>query len=355
MMRNSTELKHRLEGRWLDAFRVLAPSLSPAIEKLGKNVPCPKEGGVDGFRLFRDAGITGGGVKQSWRVIPEGIDMLMWVNNWSFVKVYDELEAWLGEKPVDAGPIYLPKQKMVNELGIRKWLNKIWMEAVPLSDHNAFPARAYFHSRWIKPAALLSSDIRFHPNLNYKDESGKLLGTFGALLALVRNNEGFPVAIHRTFITKGGLKVNLGGKNKPKKMTPPVNNSIGRHVRLFQPVNGYLGVSEGLETALAVYQAKAFPVWSGLSGPMLQSFVPPKGVHTIVNFVDKDRSKAGENTAEYLRMNLSPKGIRVINLLPPTSIPEGDKGVDWADQLVRDIRGFDLLDQALQFHDQRQA
>ncbi|MDV7397269.1 toprim domain-containing protein, partial [Arthrospira platensis SPKY1] len=69
---------------------------------------------------------------------------------------------------------------------------------------------------------------------------------------------------------------------------------------MFAPQNGYLGVSEGLETALAVYQAKQFPVWPGLSNTILQSFVPPKGVHTILNFVDKDRNKAGENAAEIL-------------------------------------------------------
>ena len=99
-----------------------------------------------------------------------------------------------------------------------------------------------------------------------------------------------------------------------------------------------------------MFQVKEFPVWPGLSNTILQSFVPPKGVHTVLNFVDKDRNKAGENSAEILRTNLMSSGIRVFDLLPPTPILDTDeKGVDWADQLKRDPRGFDLIDQVLAF------
>jgi hypothetical protein len=349
--RNSTVLKRQMEGCWLNAFKALAPSLDTAIDKLGDNVHCPVDGGTDGFRLFNDANYTGGGVKQSWRVLPEGIDMLMWVNNWSFTKVYDELEAWLGNKPIETGPIYNPKPKPVNETSLRQWLNRIWKESLSLDHMMAFPARAYFKYRWVHSAAMSASDIRFHPCLNYKDKTGKLLGKFGAVLILVRNNNGEPVSIHRTFITKGGLKVNLAKPHKPRKMTPPVNKSSkGRHVRLFAHQNGFLGVSEGLESALAVHEAKQFPVWPGLSNTMLQSFVPPKGVHTVLNFVDKDRNEVGENSAVILKAKLIQEGIRVFDLLPPTPILSSDeKGVDWADQLKRDKHGFDLLDDVLHF------
>lgn len=357
--RNSTQLKSRMAGCWLSAFSALAPVLQQAIDKLGSNVPCPVDGGTDGFRLFRDANETGGGVKQSWRAIPEGIDMLMWVNNWSFTEAYDELESWLDGVPVQSRQVIYqqPKPKVVDESGLRNWLNKMWSEALPLHHHKAYPARAYFGYRRVSRAALASSDLRFHPSLNYKDSDGNVLGKYGAIVSLIRNNEGLPVAIHRTFISQGGHKVNLGSEHKPKKMTPSVNQrSKGRQIRLFEPEHGLLGVSEGLETALAVYQAKGFPVWPGLSNTMLQGFVPPKGVHTILNFVDKDRNKTGENTALILRANLEPKGIRVLNLLPPTPILDSDKkGVDWADQLERDRAGFDLIDQALAFIDLQSA
>tara|TARA_R110001592_G_scaffold221139_2_gene475797 strand:+ start:8166 stop:9236 length:1071 start_codon:yes stop_codon:yes gene_type:complete len=348
MKRNSTELKRRMQGRWLSAFNALAPSLSEAISKLGENVPCPISGGTDGFRLFRDADLTGGGVKQSERVIPEGIDMLMWVNEWSFPEAYDSLLEWLDGKSVQARPVYIPKPKAVDETCLRAWLNRVWAEALPLDHTMSYPARAYFSYRRILRAALASRDIRFHPNLNYK-QKGIILGSYPAIICLVRNNSGAPVGIHRTFITKGGLKVELGEGLKPRKLTPTVSKeSKGRVIRTALPTNGVIGVAEGLETALSVFEARSFPVWPGLSNTMLQSFVPPSGVHTVINFLDKDRNKASENSAEIVSENLSARGIRVINLLPKIPILDSDpKGVDWANQWLRDPKGFDLLDQVL--------
>ena len=360
--RNSTQLKMMMASRWLSAFSDLAPSLNNAIDNLGKNVPCPLDGGRDGFRLFDDANETGGGVKQAERVIPDGIGMLMWLNRWSFTETFDELEAWLGgsiveTRPVQRAVVSKPKPKCSNNQPLRNWLNRLWKEALSLNDDMSFPALAYFKTRWIDGAEDVMSDIKYHPRLEYKDKDGNSLGTSGALLALVRNNHGIPVSIHRTYITTNGRKTMFGESHSAKKMTPSVCKEVkGRQIQLFHPVDGYIGISEGLETALAVYQAKNFPVWSCINNTMLQSFVPPKGVHTVLNFVDKDRSKAGEQSADILKEQLRLKGINVINLLPPTPIRESDeKGVDWADQLIRDVKGFDIIDEFLPFSNLRTA
>lgn len=345
--RNSTLMKQRMEGRWLQAFKVLAPALDRAIENLGKNVPCPIEGGKDGFRLFKNAPLTGGGVKQSSGVIPEGIAMLMWVNDWGFIKAFDELEAWLGDKPRQIIPVSRIVPKTSEQDKLAGWLNTIWMESVPLTDVSAHTARAYFSRRWIKPAALAAEDIRFHPKLNYRDQDGVLKGRFAAIVCRVRNNLGEPVALHRTYLTPNGMKINMDTGSSAKKLTPVLNKgAAGMQIRLFPASNGCLGICEGLETALAVYQAKRFPVWCGISAAMLPAFVPPSGVHTVINFVDKDRSQAGETAATILKTRLANRGVRVINLLPPTPILSSDKkGVDWADQLKRDVSGFHLVDQ----------
>jgi putative DNA primase/helicase len=351
-VRNSTELKRQMEGHWLHAFSALANCLQNAIDNLGQNVPCPINGGTDGFRLFKDAAITGGGVKHAWRVIPEGIDMLMWVNNWSFTTAFDELEAWLDNRTVTKQPVTILKQKkVVDDTHLRAWLNKIWLEALPLNHLASYPARAYFGYRKILTASLNATDIRYHPCLTYKDKHKNVLGKFGAVLCLVRNNAGEPVQIHRTFISKGGLKVELGGDNKPKKMTPSVNkNAKGRQIRLFASQEGCIGIAEGLETALAIVQARQFPVWSCTSNTNLQGFIPPKGVHTVINFIDKDCKQAGEISAKILRERLQPRGIRVVDLLPPTPVLDEDtKGVDWWDQWVRDPSGFYLLDEVMEF------
>lgn len=352
MKRDSTGLKKRMEGCWLSAFSSLAPNLQYAIDHLGQNVPCPIEGGEDGFRLFNDANQTGGGVKQSERVIPEGIGMLMWINGWGFTQAFDELCAWLDGKPVSAGPqivhaAALPKP--VDNTQLRLWLNRIWSEALVMAHTSAFPARVYFKRRGMLEAALSACNLRYHPKLAYKTKEGKTLGYYGAVLCKVRNNAAEPVQLHRTYLYSYGQKVDLGKAYKPKKATPPLSKEVkGRQIRLFEPVNGFMGVSEGLETALAVYQARQFPVWPNLTNTNLHTFVPPKGVHTVLDFVDKDRGKAGQNSAAIMRANLERRGVRVIDMLPPTPILDSDpKGVDWADQLLRDVSGFDLLDQVL--------
>ncbi len=336
-----------LDGKSLEplsAFLILAPALEHAINKLGTNVSCPVDGGLDGFRLFQDANITGGGVKQSLRVIPEGIDMLMWVNEWSFTKTYDELEAFLANKTVDVGSVRTPPPKIIDETNLRVWLNQVWKESLPLSDLQAYPARIYFDRRRVKKAAMAASDLRFHPALNYIGANGKILGRYGALLALVRNNDGMPVSIHRTFLTKSGMKVDfLGRKNAPRKLTPAVNKqSKGRHIRFSRiGVDCVIGVAEGLETALAVTEATQIPVWPTISTSMLTSFMPPDGVNTVLIFADKDRNLAGEIAANTLTERLAEVGIKAITLMPPTPILESDtKGVDWADQLLRDLTDF---------------
>ena len=68
--RNSTALKRRMEGRWLSAFLALAPALETAVNKLGKNVPCPIDGGTDGFRLFRDAAFGPMGLHSITALLP---------------------------------------------------------------------------------------------------------------------------------------------------------------------------------------------------------------------------------------------------------------------------------------------
>lgn len=353
MKRDSKALNRRMSGLWLSAFSNLAPELDEAAKKPGENVPCPVKGGVDGFRLFQDTNYTGGGFKQAEGAIPDGIGMLMWLHNWPFPKAFDEVLEWLDGAPMqrEARPYVKAEVKPVDETKLRAWLNKMWAESLPIKDTKSYPARAYFSKRRVLKTALAASDIRFHPKLHYKAKGDVSKGYHPAIVCLVRNSAGDPVGLHRTFITTAGMKLNFGKEvGGARKMTPSVSkHTKGRVIRAFSQTNdGVLGVSEGLETAYAVHEVKGIPVWACISSSMLRTFTPPKGVHTIINFVDKDRSKDGESSAEALCEHLRAKGIRLINLLPPIPILDSDeKGVDWADQLIRDRAGFDLIDDVL--------
>jgi hypothetical protein len=51
-------------------------------------------------------------------------------------------------------------------------------------------------------------------------------------------------------------------------------------VRLF-PAAEYMGIAEGIETALAAAQRFGVPVWSCISAAGIQSFEPPEGIREL--------------------------------------------------------------------------
>ncbi|MFM0395153.1 hypothetical protein [Paraburkholderia phytofirmans] len=52
----------------------------------------------------------------------------------------------------------------------------------------------------------------------------------------------------------------------------------GGAVRLMDPVNGEIGVGEGLETVLGAYMKFRVPVWYCLNRALLSDFVVPEGL-----------------------------------------------------------------------------
>lgn len=354
--RNSALLKERMRGLWLAAFSGLASHhLTPAMRKLGENVTCPIDGDIEGFRLFKDANETGGGVKQNRLqdgVYPDGITLLMEVLGRPFTEVFDSLADWLdgtGKRSdnalYDADIRSIPAtarrssiKTVSNASDMREWLNNLWIHSMKLDDPKAIVARKYLEGRHILDAALNARDLRFNPALTFKDSDGRCVGKFPGLTALVRDHSGIPVAIHRTFLTKTGEKLRLEGHKSSRKQTPAVSNSKGRIVRLAPPIDGVLGLAEGLETALSVIQATQVPVWSCLTASLMSRFVPPKGVHTLMIFIDIDRSGAGQKAAIGLAERLAIKGIRVIPMVPLLKREMCQKSIDWADQLDSDLQ-----------------
>lgn len=105
---DTDEVRKAAEGKWLYVLSVLSDGrLDQAIEKVGRHVPCPVHGGVDGFRLFKkDADLTGGGVCNTCGAKTNGFDLLMWVNGWNFSQTVDAVGEYLG---VEKGSWTLPQ------------------------------------------------------------------------------------------------------------------------------------------------------------------------------------------------------------------------------------------------------
>ena len=157
--------------------------------------------------------------------------------------------------------------------------------------------------------------LRFHAGL--KHPSG---GIWPAMVALVtRGSDDTPLAIHRTFLARGG-----GGKapvDQQKMMLGPCRGSA---VRLAAPGN-MLMVGEGIETCLAAMRATGHPVWAALSTSGLRTLDLPGDVRDVIVLADGD--DPGEAAALDCAWRWKREGRRVRIARPP-------HGMDFNDMLI---------------------
>ena len=383
-------VREAARGKWLYILDNLAPELEPALRKIGKHVSCPIHGGKDGFRLFKDASATGGGICNSCGKFHDGFALLMWINDWDFKETLEEVGDYLRvpkcgkEEPAKTGNVssaqsntsitdseddtaeiiepmaamdgkvvsIKPKEKpwllaakekaeqqqereRAYGLKIEKLINEEWDKCIPITGTGTDPLRLYFKNRGLvfRTQSIVETDsIRFNPSLPYYDEKVEV-GTFPAIVCAIRDKEGNLVTLHRTYLTPDGKKANV---ESAKKMMPvPHGKSVtGCSIKLGSPDQGIIGVAEGLETALSVFRATQIPCWSTVNSTLMESFIVPEDVHTVLIWADKDKSEGGENSAEVLASKLRGQGINVLVLLPKMPIPTDEKSVDWNDILI---------------------
>lgn len=66
-------------GHWSYIASCIAPQLDQAIARAGRHVPCPVNGGKDGFRVYKDFEETGGGSSNKDGQFANGFRLLCWV------------------------------------------------------------------------------------------------------------------------------------------------------------------------------------------------------------------------------------------------------------------------------------
>jgi putative DNA primase/helicase len=331
------EVRELAAGRWLDLLGALAPALTPALDRVGRHVPCPVHGGSDGFRLFRDGDETGGGVCNTCGTFPDWFALLMWVNRWSFPEALRAIAHTLGLAdggcPSPRGiPTPRPRPPARDRESVIEALNRVWQQSLDPTDRRAAPLRTYLSRRGLSSARLDGEVVRFHPALCYWRRNDRneteLVGRFPAMVAMVTGADGMPVTVHRTYLTADGRKAPV---LEPKKlMGYPGQRLVCGAIRLAA-AGPVLGVAEGIETALAVHLRTGMPVWSAISAGLLARLEPPAGTSLVVVWADRDRSGTGEAAALTLLVRLLKSRISVAVHLPPGPIPAGAKGIDWAD------------------------
>lgn len=401
----TTAVRDHAKGRWLEILGFLADGyLGTAISRPGKHVGCPRHSAGnkkgDGFRLFKDANETGGGICNTCGPRHDGFEMLMWLYGWTFDEAKTHVAEYLRiqampsrfstrsssgaallsinndyplckqDRTLHVGPntesrvipfsppsmermeeIRLIQERMAERVKLdsakmAECIARTWAESIPLVQGVPGPVFRYLKARSIllRSEQLLKGDnIRFHPALPYyqDDESDNivLVGRFPAIVAAIRDQYRNIVTLHRTYLSPLGFKAPV---DSPRKMLSiPADITVsGCAIQLGgMPVDGVLGVAEGLETALSALRAYGTPVWSCINATLLEQFSPPEGIKRVMIWADLDKSGRGQQAAQVLKARLEAKSIGAHILLPNKAMKE--KGIDWNDVMVDEgISGF---------------
>ena len=148
-------------------------------------------------------------------------------------------------------------------------------------------------------------DIRFHRAMLHPATKRD----HPCMVALYRDKEGNPQAIHRTYLTSEGYKLAGEGIN-PKLM---LGSSKGCAIRL-SPMSESIGLTEGIENALSVTLMTGLPCWALGSASGFFNVVLPDAIREVVIFRDNDA--AGINAAERAKQRFEQEGRRTRIIAP---------------------------------------
>jgi len=337
-MKSAREIKLQSTGLWNELITSLVPQLTPAIKKTGKHIVCPVHGGKDGFRVFNNFADTGGGICNTCGNFSDGFALIEWANGWSFKESLAAVNEYLNGHtqmvrpnivkvvPKAEDPNIRHQQAIDNVLGRSELIQNTLAEK-------------YLNNRGLvfanTPNILNLAFIGSLPYWHY----GKDLGPFPALIGIYRNLEGEIINLHRTYIDPHGMKANVPSVKKMMSPTLP-RATTGCAVQLFTPTK-QLAITEGIETALAVHLSTGLPVWAATSTSLLEQVKIPTSVEEVFIMADKDRTGAGERSAQKLAQRLLSERPNLIikTCLPPLEILVDAKSVDWLDIYQRET-GF---------------
>ncbi|MBI5017486.1 MAG: toprim domain-containing protein, partial [Deltaproteobacteria bacterium] len=263
----------------------------------GKHGPCPMCGGKDRFR-FDDKGGRGTWICGRTCGSGNGFELLIRLHRWSYQEAAQAVHGIVGGSTARQTPEATKRDPA-------RLLARIKSECRPLTGSD--PASTYLRARGLR---ILPSPLRYHPSLAYYDD-GKHKGPFPTLVATVEGPEGDLRSLHVTYLNNG----RKAAVRSARKVMPPIGTITGAAVRLF-PLAEYLGLAEGIETAIAAHELFGLPVWAALNANGLERFDPPAGVRRITVFGDNDESFAGQKAAFGAAARLTAKGITTDVRLP---------------------------------------
>lgn len=290
-------------GRWPGILQGLGVDSRYLSNKHG---PCPVCAGKDRYR-FDDKNGRGTWIC-SHCGSGDGFALLQQLYGWGFSQTAKEVDRIVGT--VQAGAIVQERTEESKLVALRA----AWAASRPVTKDD--PVWRYLNQRI--GIDMVPADIRFNPSMSHTDG-----GRHPAMLSIMRYPDGTAASIHRTYLTPDGHKAKV---SEPKKFMQgkPLQTSAVR----LGAISPRLGIAEGIETALAAARRFGLPVWAATNATLLEAWVPPKGVTSVLIAGDNDASCTGQAAAYSLARRLAREGYAIEVQIPSTA------GKDWADERI---------------------
>ena len=299
-----SEIAEIARGHW----RLLLPALGVPREAMTlKHSSCPFCGGKDRYRWCDYQGSGSWICNQCGN--GDGFDLVVRLTGIPFGVLSIKIRDMLG---VGRGP----HVELRNEGDdFRDKIRSIWGQTV--QPKRGSPVGLYLTRRI--PGLTSSNGLREHPAL-----FNPATTTRGpAMIAMVQSNDGHPVNLHCTFLTRDGHKV--GAEPSKRVMRGPLPE--GCAIRLG-PIGQTMGIAEGIESALsASVLNEGMVVWSALNGQLLAKWAPPPAVQLVHIFADNDANFTGQAKAFALANRL------VVQSKVQTMVHLPRDAGDWNDEL----------------------
>ncbi|CAD6556427.1 hypothetical protein LMG28727_06104 [Paraburkholderia kirstenboschensis] len=312
----------------------------PADRLTGNACACPMCGGTDRFTYDNKRGRGDWVCRQCNSGKPaagDGLQLITRLNKIGLYRLMRELDGGNVPRPTrraDVANAPKPKRKPDAKF-IAKRLTSMWDAAKPVSTGDL--AMRYLGARVPGLGVAPSKALRLGMLEYWHDR--KVIGSWPGILARFELPDGRLGTLHRTYLersapSKAKIVSDDGEILDPKLNDMTLSPLRGGAVRLMEPVNGEIGVAEGLESAYGAYMESGVPMWYCLNIGLLRQFVVPEGlgirvVHIFVDF-DEINPKTGESVGVAggleLAKRLRAEGFTVLVHRPRV------RGTDFADQ-----------------------
>lgn len=286
----------RARGKWADILSGIG--IDPEC-LTGKHGPCPGCGGTDRFRYLRDE--AGGFFCGTTR--GAGVDLVMHVLGCDFRAAAERIESVIGKG--DWAPT---KRDSTYAEGLR-------------SVAKPSQRSAYLSSRGLEvaPGLLFARDVE------YRDD-GEVIGRYDAMLAPITRADRW-LTFHVTYLHRG----RKAPVTPCRKILPAHGSVTGGGVALYAAAE-YMGVAEGIETAIAAKMLHGTPMHAALNTALLAKWQPPPVAKSVWIYADHDENAAGHAAAWTLCHRLRTQGLRAEVVMPE------QVGADWNDVLLAQSR-----------------